>query len=54
MEDFQMEAINLSSQPNVTSQAASICVGRFEVLRKADSFLTIQRCFVIETVRTKK
>ncbi len=41
MEDFQMEAINLSSQPTVTSQAASICVGRFEVLRKADCFLTI-------------
>jgi hypothetical protein len=49
MEDFQREAINLSSQPAVTSEAASICVGRFEVLRKADCFLAIQRCFIIES-----
>jgi hypothetical protein len=54
MEDFQMEAINLSGQPAVTSQAASVCAGRFEVLRKADCFLTIQRCFIIERVRLKK
>ncbi len=49
-----MEAINLSSQPTVTSQAASICVGRFEVLRKADCFLTNQMGFIIQRMRLKK